>query len=96
MFLRFQLFASNASRDVSGLMDFVEWNEYYESWYKGTPDNLRSNVEQIHEAFPGKPIVISEYGYCACTPERPEGDARASKFCANTTASFARGSMSAD
>ncbi len=67
---------SNASRDASGLMDFVEWNEYYESWYKGTPDNLRSNVEQIHEAFPGKPIVISEYGYCACTPERPEGDAR--------------------
>jgi beta-glucuronidase len=33
-------------------------------------------VEQIHEAFPDKPIVISEYGYCACTPERPEGDAR--------------------
>ncbi len=67
---------SNASRDVSRLMDFVEWNEYYESWYGGTSDNLRSNVEQIHEAFPGKPIVISEYGYCACTPERPEGDAR--------------------
>src|SRR5439155_130554 len=35
---------SNASKDVSGLMDFVEWNEYYESWYKGTPDDLRSNV----------------------------------------------------
>jgi len=67
---------SNASKDVSGLMDFVEWNEYYESWYKGTPDDLRSNAQQIHEAFPGKPIVISEYGYCACTPERPEGDAR--------------------
>jgi beta-glucuronidase len=67
---------SNASRDVSRLMDFVEWNEYYESWYGGTPSNLRSNVEQIHETFPGKPIVISEYGYCACTPERPEGDSR--------------------
>jgi beta-galactosidase len=67
---------SNASKDVSGLMDFVEWNEYYESWYKGTPDDLRSKVQEIHEAFPVKPIVISEYGYCACTPERPEGDAR--------------------
>ncbi|GAC1667950.1 MAG: hypothetical protein NVS9B4_23790 [Candidatus Acidiferrum sp.] len=66
----------NPSRDVSQLMDFVEWNEYYESWYGGTPDNLRNNLEQIHEAFPEKPIVISEYGYCACTPERPEGDAR--------------------
>jgi beta-galactosidase len=67
---------SNASKDVSGLMDFVEGNEYYESWYKGTPADLRSKVQEIHEAFPVKPIVISEYGYCACTPERPEGDAR--------------------
>ena len=67
---------SNSSKDVSGLMDFVEWNEYYESWYKGTPADLRSKVQEIHEAFPVKPIVISEYGYCACTPERPEGDAR--------------------
>ena len=65
-----------ASKDVSGLMDFVEWNEYYESRYKGTPDDLLSKVQEIHEAFPVKPIVIFEYGYCACTPERPEGDAR--------------------
>src|SRR5260370_37226861 len=67
---------SNASKDVSGLMDFVEWNEYYESWYKGTPVDLRSNAQQIHEAFPGKPIEISENGYYTCTPERPQGAAR--------------------
>src|SRR5882762_9885894 len=24
--------------------------------------------------FPDKPVVISEYGYCACTEDRPEGD----------------------
>jgi beta-glucuronidase len=57
-------------------MDFIEWNEYYESWYGGTPENLRRNLEEIHRAFPDKPIVISEYGYCACTPDRPEGDTR--------------------
>lgn len=62
--------------DVAKLMDFIEWNEYYESWYGGTPDDVRRNLEEIHRAFPDKPIVISEYGYCACTPERPEGDAR--------------------
>jgi beta-glucuronidase len=28
----------------------------------------------LHAAFPDKPIVISEYGYCACTEDRPEGD----------------------
>lgn len=66
----------NPENDVSKLMDFIEWNEYYESWYPGTPEDLRRNLEEIHQAFPDKPIVISEYGYCACTPDRPEGDNR--------------------
>ena len=66
----------NPGADVAGLMDFVEWNEYYESWYPGTPDDLRRNLEEIHQAFRDKPIVISEYGYCACTQDRPEGDER--------------------
>jgi len=78
---RLRSYASNSlqkdpGNDVAKLMDFIEWNEYYESWYKGTPDDLRRNLEQIHQAFPDKPIVISEYGYCACMPDRPEGDNR--------------------
>jgi beta-galactosidase len=32
------------------------------------------HLNELHAAFPGKPIVVSEYGYCACTPDRPEGD----------------------
>jgi beta-glucuronidase len=66
----------NPQNDVAKLMDFIEWNEYYESWYPGTPDDLRRNLAEIHQAFPDRPIVISEYGWCACTPDRPEGDAR--------------------
>lgn len=78
---RLRSYASNSlqrdpKNDVSKFMDFIEWNEYYESWYGGTPDDLRRNLEEIHQAFPDKPIVISEYGYCACTPDRPEGDNR--------------------
>jgi len=74
-------YASNSlektpGKDVSGLMDFIECNEYFESWAPGTPDDLRRSLQQIHQAFPDKPIVISEYGWCACVPERPEGDAR--------------------
>jgi beta-galactosidase len=74
-------YASNSlnntpGKDVSALMDFIECNEYYGSWAEGTPEDLRRNLEEIHRAFPEKPIVISEYGYCACVPERPEGDAR--------------------
>jgi beta-glucuronidase len=63
-------------KDVSGLMDFVECNEYYGSWYPGDANAVGRNVDEIHAAFPDKPIVISEYGYCACTAERPEGDQR--------------------
>jgi beta-galactosidase len=66
----------NPENDVATVMDFIEWNEYYESWYPGTPADLRRNLEEIHRAFPHKPIVISEYGWCACTPDRPEGDSR--------------------
>ncbi|HWR14103.1 MAG TPA: glycoside hydrolase family 2 TIM barrel-domain containing protein [Terriglobales bacterium] len=67
---------STPDKDVSALMDFIEWNEYYETWYPGTPDSVRKNLAEIAKTFPGKPIVISEYGYCACTVDRPEGDQR--------------------
>jgi beta-glucuronidase len=63
-------------KDVAGLMDFIECNEYFGSWYPGDAEAVGRNMDEIHAAFPDKPIVISEYGYCACTAERPEGDAR--------------------
>jgi beta-glucuronidase len=77
---RLLTYASNSlqktpEKDVSGLMDYVMWNEYYESWMGGTREDMARNLDEIHRVFPNKAIVISEYGYCACTPERPEGDA---------------------
>jgi len=74
-------YASNSlqqtpERDVAGDLDFIEWNEYYETWYGGKPADMSRNLEAIHAAFPTKPVVISEYGYCACTADRPEGDER--------------------
>jgi beta-galactosidase len=78
---RLVTYASNSlqktpGKDVAGLMDYIMWNEYYESWYGGSPTDLARNLDEIHAAFPSKAIVISEYGYCACTPERPEGDGK--------------------
>jgi beta-glucuronidase len=72
-------YASNSlqatpERDVTALMDFIECNEYFGTWTAGTPEDLRRSLLAIHQAFPDKPLVISEYGYCACVPERPEGD----------------------
>ena len=79
--MRLATYASNSlqqtpAKDVAGLMDYIMWNEYYESWYGGTPADMARNLDDIHRAFPEKPIVISEYGYCACTADRPEGDGR--------------------
>lgn len=78
---RLVTYASNSlmktpEKDVSGLMDYVMWNEYYESWNKGTVEDMARNLDEIHKAFPGKAIVVSEYGYCACTADRPEGDGK--------------------
>jgi beta-glucuronidase len=65
---------STPERDVAGLMDFIEANEYFGTWAPGSAEDAARYLEGIHAAFPGKPIVISEYGYCACTEDRPEGD----------------------
>jgi beta-galactosidase len=62
------------ARDVAGLMDFIETNEYFGSWQPGTAENAAKHLDELHATFPGKPIVVSEYGYCACTVDRPEGD----------------------
>jgi len=72
-------YASNSldttpERDVAGLMDFIEANEYFGTWAPGSAADATRYLDGVHTAFPAKPIVISEYGYCACTPDRPEGD----------------------
>jgi len=72
-------YASNSlgetpKRDAAGLMDFIETNEYYGSWAPGPPEAVAKHLDDLQAAFPGKPVVISEYGYCACTEDRPEGD----------------------
>jgi beta-glucuronidase len=72
-------YASNSldetpERDAAGLMDFIETNEYFGSWAPGSPVEVAKHLDKLHTAFPSKPVVISEYGYCACTEDRPEGD----------------------
>jgi beta-galactosidase len=72
-------YASNSlgetpKRDAAGLMDFIETNEYFGSWSPGSAEAVAKHLDDLRAAFPDKPVVISEYGYCACTEDRPEGD----------------------
>lgn len=74
-------YASNSlfetpERDVASLMDFIETNEYFGTWQPGSALDLDKHLENLHAVFPDKPILVSEYGYCACTEDRPEGDDR--------------------
>jgi beta-galactosidase len=62
-------------RDAAGLMDIIETNEYFGSWYPGSAKAVANHLDNLHAAFPGKPVVVSEYGYCACADDRPEDDA---------------------
>ena len=78
----------NPGNDIAGLLDFVSFNEYYESWHEGNTESLRGNLQRIHAAFPKKPLVISEYGYCECAPGRLGGDARRIEILRNHTKVF--------
>lgn len=62
--------------DAGGLGDFLEWNDYWESWYGGSLQDVERSLEQIASAYPGKSLVVSEYGLCECDPRNPSGDDR--------------------
>lgn len=75
-------------KDISRIMEAVSVNEYFESWNGGAIPDLVRMLDGIRDAFPQKPVIISEYGYCACKPEWPEGDAKRRRILATHTEVF--------
>jgi beta-glucuronidase len=71
---------SQPEEDMAGEFDFISANEYFGSWYPGGPDELRAHIADLRRAFPHKPIVISEYGWCECQASLPPGDANRVKI----------------
>jgi beta-glucuronidase len=65
----------NPKNDASQYLDFIEWNEYFQSWMGGSVSTLASNIDKITNAYPDKTLVVSEYGLCECDPKNPTGDA---------------------
>jgi beta-galactosidase len=60
--------------DMAGEFDFISTNEYFGSWYPGGSDELRAHLNDLRLAFPAKPIVVSEYGWCECQAKILPGD----------------------
>ncbi|UWZ86799.1 glycoside hydrolase family 2 protein [Occallatibacter riparius] len=76
---RLQTYASNTlhvdpGSDMAGELDFISTNEYYGSWAPGGPADVETHLDRIRKAFPDKPIVVSEYGWCECQPKMAPGD----------------------
>jgi len=65
---------SDPGADMAGEFDFISTNEYYGSWTPGTPADVEAHIDRIRKAFPNKPIVVSEYGWCECQPKIMPGD----------------------
>ena len=47
--------------DATRFCDFVLMNEYFGSW-GGPEEGLGPALDRVHAAFPGKPVVVSEFG----------------------------------
>lgn len=76
---RLLTYASNSlqdhpEQDMAGEFDFISTNEYFGSWSPGGPADVREHLDRVRKAFPGKPIIVSEYGWCECQPSIPPGD----------------------
>jgi beta-glucuronidase len=68
--------AEQAVDTASSVVDFLEWNDYYESWYGGSVDDVLPALARIEKFYPEQSLVISEYGLCECQPEFVKGDQR--------------------
>lgn len=80
--------SDNPEQDMAGDFDFISANEYFGSWYPGGPEEVRQYLTRIRQAFPGKPIVVSEYGWCECQPSIAAGDENRVKIVEEHTRVF--------
>ncbi len=68
--------AFSGGRDAIREGDVLMFNEYQDTWYQGDPARLGNMLDTLHLEYPGRPIVISEYGLCE--PAFQGGDERRS------------------
>ncbi|HPE58134.1 MAG TPA: glycoside hydrolase family 2 TIM barrel-domain containing protein [Bacteroidales bacterium] len=60
--------------DASSIGSLLNYNDYQEQWYQSDPVLLPGVLDTIHVMYPGKPLIIAEYGLCE--PANRGGDSR--------------------
>ncbi len=55
-------FVKDPATDASSIADFIMWNEYFGSW-DGAESLLPAAFEKIEHDYPGKMVIVSEFGY---------------------------------
>jgi beta-glucuronidase len=53
---------SQPQADATALSDFVMMNEYFGTWH-GTKQDLGPALDRIHQTWPDKTVIISEFGF---------------------------------
>ncbi len=54
-------FAANPEENSASLADFIMMNEYFGAWH-GPASLLPPTLERVHRNYPGKLVIISEFG----------------------------------
>jgi beta-glucuronidase len=83
----------NPARDAAGRLDFLEWNDYFGTWFQGGLPEVVEKLDAIHRAYPGRALLISEYGLCECRPSHPVGDAARIQLLRTHTEAYRRSPM---
>lgn len=66
--------SAKISADASSMGNLLNYNDYQEQWFQSDPVLIPGVLDTIHEMYPGKPLIIAEYGLCE--PANRGGDFR--------------------
>ncbi len=77
--------AFDRRRQGSAFMDVVSVN-LYSGWYYGSMEDAAGHLDRLHAAFPGRPLIVSEFGADAAPGRHDEdGEWRGDKVPAGRT-----------
>ncbi len=61
-------------KEVSRYFDWIMMNDYYGTWFPGGNKAIGPVLDQIHDLYPDKPVIIAEWGLCEeCNPDYDQG-----------------------